>query len=82
MAQTIKNLPAVQEAQVQYLGYAILWNSVFSWVFLSFSLVCLLLLFLFQLFVKPPQPFGLLAFLFLEDGFGHCLLYSVKNLCP
>ena len=33
---------------------AILWNSAFRWVFLSFSL-CLSLLFFSQLFVRPPQ---------------------------
>ena len=36
-----------------------------------------------QLFVRPPQtPLCLLAFLFLWDGFSHCLLYSVMNLHP
>ena len=35
-----------------------------------------------QLFVKPPQPFCLLAFLFVWDGSGHCPLYSATNLCP
>jgi len=33
---------------------AILWNSAFKWVYVSFFL-CLLLLFFFQLFVRPPQ---------------------------
>ena len=46
-------------------------------------LLCLLLLFFSQLFVRPPQttilPF---AFLLLEDSFDHCLLYNVSNLNP
>ena len=45
-------------------------------------LLCLLLLFLSQLFLRSPQttilPF---AFLFLGAGLYHCLLYSVMNLC-
>ena len=28
------------------------------------------------------QPFCLLAFLFLRDGFGHCVLYGITNLHP
>ena len=44
-------------------------------------LPCLLFLFFPQLFVKPPQTtLCLLTFLFLWDGFGHSLLYSVKTL--
>ena len=46
---------------------------LFSFAFSFFS----------QLFVKPPQTTSLpSSFLFLWDGFGHCLLYSVTNLCP
>ena len=53
---------------------AILWNSAFSWVYLSLSSL------LFDsLFVKPPW---LLAFLFLWDGFVCCLLCSIMDLCP
>ena len=44
-------------------------------------LLCLPLLFSSQLFAKP-QPFCLLAFLFLGDGLGHLLLYNPTNLCP
>ena len=44
-------------------------------------LLCLSLLFFSQLFVRPTQttilPF---VFLFLGDGFHHCLLYNVMNL--
>ena len=45
-------------------------------------LPCFSLLFFPQLFVKPPQSLSLLVFLFLWDGFGHCLLYNVMSLCP
>ena len=45
---------------------------LFSFAFLFFS----------QLFVRPPQPFCLFAFLFLGDGLDHCLLYNVMNLHP
>ena len=46
-------------------------------------LLCLLLLFFSQLFVTPPQTtaWPSVSF-FLGGGFGHCLLYSVMNLCP
>ena len=62
---------------------AILWNSAFRWIYLSF-LLCLSLLFFSQLFVRPPQtailPF--LHFFPLGDGPEPCLLYNVTNLCP
>ena len=46
-------------------------------------LLCFSLLFFSQLFVRPPQTAILLfAFLFLGDGFDHCLLYNVSNLHP
>ena len=47
-------------------------------------LLCLLLLFFSQLFVRPLQTtiFGIFAFLFLGHGFHHHLLYSVMKLCP
>ena len=61
---------------------AILLNSAFKWVYLSF-LLCLQLLFSSQLLIHPLQtaifPF---AFLFLGDGLNPCLLYNVMNLCP
>ena len=61
---------------------AILQNSAFKWVYLSFSPLPALLFFS-QLFVRPPQttilPF---AFLFLGDGLYPCLLYNVTNLRP
>ena len=46
-------------------------------------LLCLLLLFFSQLFVRPPQTtIWLLAFLFLGDGLDPSLLYIFTNLCP
>ena len=33
---------------------AVLWNSAFKWVYLSFSLLCSSLLFFSRLFVRPP----------------------------
>ena len=59
---------------------AILWNSAFHEHMFPF-LLCLLLLFFSQL-MPLRQPLCLLAFLFLEDGFGHYLLYNVTNLRP
>jgi len=46
-------------------------------------LLCLLLLFFSQLFVKPPETTPLpFCILFLWDGCGHHLLYNVMNFCP
>ena len=59
---------------------AILWNSAFKWVYLSFSPLLLLLFFL-QLFVRPLQTTILsFAFLFLGERLDHHLLYNVTNL--
>ena len=59
--------------------FAILWNSAFKWVYLSF-LLCLSLLFFSQLFVRPPRatilPF---SFLFLVDGLDHYLLSKCQE---
>ena len=61
---------------------AILWNSAFKWVYLSFSPLPFPSL-ISQLFVRPPQTtICLFAFLFLGDGLDHCLLYNVMNLRP
>ena len=59
---------------------AILWNSAFRWVYLSFSpLPFPSLLFWFICKASLDNHF---AFLFLGNGFDHCLLYTVMNLCP
>ena len=46
-------------------------------------LLCLLILFFSQLFVRPPRTtIFLFASLFLGNVLDPCLLYSVINLCP
>ena len=61
---------------------AFLWSLLLDGYIFPF-LPCLLLLFFSQLFVTPPQTtaWPSVSF-FLGGGFGHCLLYSVMNLCP
>ena len=51
-------------------------------LFFPFSLAFHFSSFLDYLEILLRQPLFLLAFLFLWDGFGHCLLYNVMNLCP
>jgi len=62
---------------------AILWNSAFRWVDLSFSPLPLVFL-LFSAICKIPlrQPFCLFAFLFLGDGLDHHPLYNVASAQP
>ena len=50
-------------------------------LFFSFSLAFHFFSFLDYLESLLRQPLFLLAFLFLWDGFSHCLLYHVMNLC-
>ena len=58
---------------------AILWNTEFNCLYLSFS-IWLSPLFS-QLFIRPPQTAILLcSFLFLGHAFDHSLMYSVTNL--
>ena len=61
---------------------AVLWNSAFSWVYLSLPPL---------LFASPPpsaickassDDHFALPFFFLWDGFAGCLLYSVMDLHP
>ena len=62
---------------------AILWNSTFSWVYLSLSPLPFASLFFFSYFQRLlRQPFCLLAFLFLCEGFGCCFLYDAVSFCP
>ena len=61
---------------------AILWNSVHLGLSFPFSLAFCFFSFLSYLQSLLRWPLCLLAFLFLWDGFGHCLLYSVTNLSP
>ena len=60
---------------------AILWNSAFKWVYLSFFPLPFVPFFS-QLFVSLLNHFAFFVFLFLVDGLDHCLLYNVKNLHP
>ena len=61
---------------------AILWNSAFSWIYLSLSPL-LLLFFFSQLFVRPPQTSTLPSGIsFLGMVSVHHLLYNGTNLCP
>ena len=62
---------------------AILWNSAFRWVYLSFSPLPLTSL-LFSAICKASSDnhFAFLHFFFLGDGLDPCLLYNVTNLRP
>ena len=57
---------------------AILWNSAFIGIYLSFSmsLASLLSSAIYKITILP------FAFLFLRNGLNHCLLYIVMNLHP
>ena len=62
---------------------AILWNSAFKWVYLSFSpLPFAFLLFTAICKASSDNHFSFLPFLFLGDGLDYCLLYNVTNLHP
>ena len=62
---------------------AVLWNSAFKWVYLSFSPLPFASL-LFIAIRKPSSDnhFAFFTFLFLGDGLDPCLLYNVTNPCP
>ena len=62
---------------------AILWNSTFSWVYLSFS--SLLFSFLLSAAICKASSNNYFAFLHFSpfwDGFSHCLLFNIISLCP
>ena len=61
---------------------AVLWNSIFSRVYLSFSPLPFTSLFSSAICKASSDNHYALAFLFLWDGFGHCLLYNGMNLHP
>ena len=64
---------------------AILWNSAFKWVYLSFSpfLLCFLLLFFSQLFLRPPQTAVLLFCISFSWGWSWSLTsYISLSLGP
>ena len=59
---------------------AILWNSAFKWVYLSFiPLLFTSLLFTAICKASSDSHFVFFAFLFLGDGLDPCLLYNVTN---
>ena len=61
---------------------AILWNSAFKWVYLSFS-PCFLLLFFSQLFVRSPRTAILLFCISFSWGWSWSLSpVQCTNLCP
>ena len=62
---------------------AILWNFAFRQVYLPFSPWPFTSL-LYSAICKASSDthFSFYSFLFLRDGFDHCLLYSVMKLCP
>ena len=61
---------------------AILWNSAFRCLYLSFSpLLFSSLLFTAICKPSPDSHFAFFAFLFHGDGLDPCLLYKVMNLC-
>ena len=61
---------------------AILWNSAFRWVYLSFTLLFTSLLFTAICKASSDSHFAFLHFIFLGDGLDPCLLYNVTNLRP
>ena len=62
---------------------AILWNSAFRCLYLSFySLLFASLLFTASCKASPDSHFAFFAFLFHGDGLEPCLLYNVMNLIP
>ena len=73
--------PSLRKAFLSIL--AILWNSAFKWVYLSFSPLLFTSLF-FSAICKASSDsyFAFFAFLFPGNGLDPCLLYNVMNLCP
>ena len=62
---------------------AILWKSVFKWVYLSFSPLCLASLLSTAIYKASSESyFTFFVFLFVGDGLDHCLLYHGTNLRP
>ena len=72
---------SLRNAFLSLLG--ILWNSAFRWIYFSFSpLPFTSLLFSAVCRASSDNHTAFFAFFLLGDGFDHCLLYSVTNLCP
>ena len=62
---------------------AILWNSAFKWVYLSFYLLLFASLVLTAICkASSDSHFAFFAFFFVGDNLDSCLLYNVMNLHP
>ena len=61
---------------------ALLWNSAYKWVYISFSLLPLASLLTAICKASSDNHFAFFAFLFLRDGLDPCFLYNVTNLHP
>ena len=62
---------------------AILWNSAFKWVYLSFLFSFAFRFSSFLSYLLRPSQTTILPFcIFLGDSLDHCLLYNVINLRP
>ena len=84
LLSTISFHSSFKKAFLSFL--AVLWNSAFSWVYISLTSL-LFPFFLPQLFLKPPQTTTLPSCVFfphspLWEGVGYCLLYHVMKLHP
>jgi len=62
---------------------AVLWNSVFSWIYLSISpLLFTSLLYLDIYKASSDNLFAFLLFFFFWDGFVYCLLHDITDFHP
>ena len=61
---------------------AILWNSAFRCLYLSFSPSLFVFLLFTAICKASSDSYCFFAFLFHGDGLDPCLLYNVTNLCP
>ena len=73
---------SLRKAFISLLSY-LFFGTLHSDVYIFPFLLCFLLLFFSQLFVRPPQTAILLFCNFFHgDGLDPCLLYNVTNLVP
>ena len=74
------SLPHFKKAFLSPL--TILWNSAFSWIYLSLSFLHFLSILLPTIYKASSGKHCLLAFPFLWNGFGHCFHYNVTEFHP
>ena len=82
LIKSLKGKTRMSKGALKGVGICLanLWNSAFS-LGISFP-ISLALHFSSFLFIKPPLITTLSSYIsFSLDGFGHCLLYNVMNLC-